>query len=95
MTFGLCGTQANLITHPSQLKDPHRHYMDVNMQFFNGNDSTFVFDVTEQVRNRYKGGVITVELDMDTVRIPPRPGGSGFDAIVKDFEDGGTWEFPM
>lgn len=95
MTFGLCGTQANLITHPSQLKDPHRHYMDVNMQFFNGNDSTFVFDVTDQVRNRYKGGVITVELDMDTVRIPPRPGGSGFDAVVKDFEDGGTWIIDM
>jgi hypothetical protein len=69
--------------------------MDVTMQFNNGMDSTFVFDVTRQVQRRWKGGVITVELDVDTVSIPSRKGGSGFDAVVKDVEDGGTWEFPM
>ena len=69
--------------------------MDCTMQFYNGMDSTFVFDVTDQVRKLYKGGVITVELDMDTVPTPLRPGGSGFDAVVKEMEDGGTWEFPM
>ena len=75
--------------------DPQHHYLDVNMQFYNGMDSTFVFDVTDQVRAHFKGGVITVELDIDTVPIPQRPGGSGFDAVVKDFEDAGTWEFNM
>ena len=65
------------------------------MQFNNGMDSTFVFDITKQVRERYKGGVITVELDVDTVPIPKRPGGSGFNAVVKDVEDGGTYEFEM
>ena len=65
------------------------------MQFNNGMDSTFVFDVTDQVRKLYKGGVITVELDMDTVPIPQRSGGSGFNAVVKDTEDGGTYEFDM
>jgi hypothetical protein len=69
--------------------------MDVTMQFNNGMDSTFVFDVTDQVRRRFKGGVITVELDMDTIPVPSRNGGSGFDAVVKDFEDGGTHEFDM
>jgi hypothetical protein len=54
-----------------------------------------VFDVTDQVRRRYRGGVITVELNLDTVPIPSRSGGSGFDAVVKDFEDGGTHEFEM
>ena len=58
-------------------------------------DSTFVFDVTEQVRRRWRGGVITVELDMDTVPMPTRKGGSAFDAVVKDFEDGGTHEFDL
>lgn len=95
MTFGICGLQANLITSQSQVYDPNRHYMDLTVQFNNGMDSTFVFDVTEQVRQRYKGGVITIELDMDTVPIPRRSGGSGFDAVVKDFEDGGTHEFEM
>ena len=84
------GSRAN-----ATYNDGVRHYMDLNMQFNNGMDSTFVFDVTNQVRRRYKGGVLTVELDADTIKIPTRKGGSGFDATVKDFEDGGTHEFDM
>jgi len=95
MSFGLCNTAANSISRANEVSDPYRHYMDVTMQFNNGMDSTFVFDVTDQVRERYKGGVLTVVLDMDTVPIPQRKGGSGFDAVVKDFEDGGTHEFEM
>ena len=95
MTFGLCGHAANDIATRQDIRDTHRHYMDVTMQFNNGMDSTFVFDVTDQVRRRFKGGVITVELDMDTIPVPSRNGGSGFDAVVKDFEDGGTHEFDM
>ena len=72
----------------------NRHYFDVTMQFNNGKDSTFVFDVTDKVRRLFRGGVITVELDMDTVPIPNRKGGSGFDAVVKDFEEK-QWEFDM
>ena len=95
MTFGIPKLAANRISRANEVEDGQRHYMDVTMQFNNGMDSTFVFDVTNKVRERYKGGVITVELDMDTVPIPQRKGGSGFDAIVKDFEDGGTHEFEM
>ena len=95
MTFGICGQNGNRVSRAEESIDESHHYFDVLMQFNNGMDSTFVFDVTDQVRKRYKGGVITVELDMDTVPIPQRSGGSGFDAVVKDFEDGGTWEFPM
>ncbi|MCR4809323.1 MAG: hypothetical protein K5896_05640 [Prevotella sp.] len=82
MTFGICNLKANDIVRADEVKEPHHHYMDVTMQFNNGMDSTFVFDVTEQVRSRYKGGVITVELNVDTVPIPTRSGGSGFDAVV-------------
>lgn len=95
LTFGICGINANRIDRAEQVHDPNSHYMDLVMQFNNGMDSTFVFDITSQVRQRYKGGVITVELDMDTVPIPQRSGGSGFDTVVKDFEDGGTHEFEM
>ena len=95
MTFGICGLRANGVTRADEVSDPNRHYMDMTMQFNNGMDSTFVFDVTRQVRQRYKGGVITVELDLDTVPIPTRRGGSGFDAVVLDYEDGGTHEFEM
>lgn len=72
----------------------NRHYLEVEMQFYNGMDSTFVFDVTDQVRKLYRGGVITVELDMDHVPIPSRSGGSGFDAVVKDYDEK-EWEFEM
>ncbi len=92
-TFGMCNVNAGRAN--ATVNDGMRHYMDVNMQFNNGNDSTLVFDVTDQVRRRYKGGVLTVELDADTITIPKRPGGSGFDAVVRDFEDGGTHEFEM
>jgi hypothetical protein len=51
--------------------------------------------VTDQIREKYKGGIITIELDVDTIPIPTRSGGSGFDAVVKDTEDGGTYEFDM
>lgn len=95
LSFGLCNQAGNRVSRASELTDHHSHYLDVTMQFNNGMDSTFVFNVTDQVRKRYKGGVITVELDVDTVPIPKRSGGSGFNAVVKDYEDGGTWEFDM
>lgn len=94
LTFGICGQNANRIMKKEDVNDKASHYMDVTMQFNNGMDSTFVFDVTDQVRHRWKGGVITVELDMDTVKIPTRTGGSAFDAVVKDFEEE-THEFDL
>ncbi len=102
LTFGMCninGTRVGLNADGSRavanVNDAVRHYMEVTMQFNNGNDSTFVFDVTNQVRRKYKGGVLTVELDMDTIPVPRRSGGSGFDAVVKDYEDGGTHVIEM
>jgi len=94
LTFGICEHSCNFIKNWREVKDKHRHYMDLNLLFNNGMDSTFVFDVTDQVRKRFKGGVLTVEIDMDTVSIPSRKGGSAFDAIVKDFEEE-THEFDL
>ena len=94
-TFGMCRQTPRNIHHVSEVTDSYSHYMDMTMQFYNGMDSTFVFDVTKQVREHWKGGVIRVELDLDTVPIPSRNGGSGFDAVVKDVEDGGTYIFEM
>ncbi len=105
MTFGMCNINGASV-RPSYTKgdnepsvnDGNKHYMDLVMKFNNDVDSTFVFDVTDQVQKRYKGGVITIELDVDKIPIPDRDSGgtgSGFDAVVKDFEDGGTHEFEM
>ena len=94
MTFGLPGHSPYNISRANEVTDQNRHFMDVNMQFNNGLDSTFVFDVTNQVRQRYRGGVITVELNLDTIPIPSRSGGSGFNAVVRDFDEE-THEFEM
>lgn len=99
LTFGMCGMKGlNARTRSGKdyyFNDGMRHYMDVNMQFINGKDSTFVFDVTEQVRRQSRGGILTIELDCDTVHMPIGRPGSGFDATVEDMQDGGTWEIPM
>lgn len=94
-TFGIPGNKPKALSRSDEVKDKHRHYMDLTMQFNNGMDSTFVFDVTDSIRKYPNGGIITYIIDMDTVPIPRRSGGSGFDAVVKETEDGGTWEFDM
>ncbi|MBR1548709.1 MAG: hypothetical protein IJ637_08300 [Prevotella sp.] len=94
LTFGICGQNGNRIKRADEVKDTHPHYLDITMQFNNGMDSTFVFDVTQQVRERYKGGVLSIELDVDTIQLPSRKGGSAFDAVVKEFEEE-THEFEM
>lgn len=99
LTFGMANINPNHIVSRGnevlRINDGIRHYMDVTMQFNNGADSTFIFDVTDQVQRRYKGGVLTVELDMDTIPVPSfgHPG-SGFDATVEDPEEV-TKEFEM
>ena len=67
MTFGICGQNGNRVRSAYEVNDSEQHYLNLEMQFNNGMDSTFVFDVTDQVRRRWKGGVITVEFDMDTM----------------------------
>lgn len=91
VTFGLCGLNPGAISTRSapstRANDRKRHLLDVDMQFNNGTDSTLVFDVTEQVAHRFRGGVITIDIDMDTIPIPHRSGGSAFDAVVDDYDE--------
>lgn len=87
LTFGIANQNSSRVAKASDVKDRVKHYMDVNLMFYNGMDTTMVFDVTDQIRRRYRGGVITIDLDMDTIPVPLRPGGSGFDAVVKEFDE--------
>lgn len=86
LTFGIPNHNPSRTSKAADVTDRVKHYMDVNLMFYNGMDTTLVFDVTDQVRQRYRGGVITIDLDMDTIPVPRRPGGSGFDAIVREFD---------
>ncbi len=73
MTFGIPGQNGNRISREDEVTDTVRHYIELNVLFNNGLDSTLVFDVTDQVRKHWKGGVITVDVDMDTIPVPERP----------------------
>ena len=99
MTFGLTGVDPYHVTRSSSdysqiLESEVRNYIEVDFLFNNGRDSLFFFDVTDQVKERYKGGVLTVHIDMDTIPIPGAGGGSMFDAKVEDYEEE-THEFDM
>lgn len=99
MTFGMPTMCANYYLDPSVDIDQRRrdlelkqltdvsHYMDVKVLWNTGGESTLSFDVTDQVRKHFRGGVITVEVDVDTLTPPnPKPH-SSFDAVVKDYEE--------
>lgn len=87
LTFGIPNQNSSRVSRAEDVQDRVKHYMDVDLMFYNGMDSTIVFDITDQVRKRYRGGVITIDLDMDTIPVPTRPGGSGFDAVVNEFDE--------
>lgn len=98
MTFGICGLDpvsfssrssvayAESVRRISEL-DIAQHFVELPMQFFNGESRTYSFDVTDQVRMLYKGGVITIVIDVAHLPIPDPPGpNSGFDATVEDMK---------
>lgn len=97
LTFGLTGVNPYDVTRAStsyqQIEDSKiRNYLELNMIFPNGRDSTYLFDVTDQVKERYKGGVLTIHLD--SIGIPSGGGGSMFDAIIEEPTEE-THEFEM
>lgn len=92
-TFGLCGmppwVRSRSAAYVGSRADVKNNFA-LNMQFANGTDSTYYYNVTDQFQSRAHGGVITVEIDVDTLKIPvnPRPpgGGSGFDPYVAPYD---------
>lgn len=96
LTFGMCNMNAYTLTRGpvEEEEDADRHYVSVTFIFNNGQEKTMAFDVTDQVRTRFKGGVLTIHLDVNDVEIPHTSGGSGFDAVVVEEEER-TSEFEM
>ncbi len=89
MTFGICNQNNYHISRGpiSEEKDADRHYIDCTFLFNNGSEKTMSFDVTDQVRTLYKGGVLTVHINAKDIEIPDKKGGSGFDAVVEEEEE--------
>lgn len=85
VTFGIPNQNSYMIQKASDVNLESRHAMSVTLKFYTDYDSLFVFDVTDQVHRRWRGGVLTIDLDVDTIKIPTRPGGGGMNAVVEDF----------
>ena len=91
LTFGICNLNAHQeglnFEYVKEFDKANEHKLEVKLMFKNDTEDAFTFDVSDQVRNHWLGGVITVHLYMDKIPIPQRSGGSAFDAVVKDFEE--------
>lgn len=99
MTFGLTQTNPYAISraeadYQQMMQSKVPNYLEFDLHFINGYDSIFVFDVTDQVKEHYKGGVITIHLDVDKISLPVTKGGSMFNAVVEDYVEE-THEFEM
>lgn len=89
LTFGICNQNNYTVTRGpiSEERDADKHYIDCTFIFNNGTEKSMSFDVTDQVRKLYKGGVLTVHINVPDIEIPDHKGGSGFDAVVEEEEE--------
>ena len=65
------------------------HYLVLNVSYYNGTYRNIRVDITDKVRALPTGGVIDLELDVNDFpppEDPPQPGGSGFQALVDDWQ---------
>ena len=105
MTFGICGfapwddidednmTPEEIAAEVNRI-DKNEHYLEVTFTFENSTKTVYkAFPVTDQVRKYFKGGVITIIVNVDDLDVPDPDDGSGFNAIVKDFEEEELPEF--
>lgn len=65
------------------------------MKLLSGKIKMAEFDVTEQVRRQPRGGVIVVKGIIVTPEEGQKPGGSGFDGDVNDWEENEDVEVPI
>ena len=93
-TFGLCGMDPWQSSRGASYKGSRADVDNdfaVSMRFANGADSTYYYNVTDQFQRQCHGGLITIDIDVDSLKIPtntnPSGGGSGFDPKVEEYGD--------
>lgn len=94
LTFGMCDLNPGSFSARATYAESYRrindidqspHYIEVPLQFYNGQRAVYSFDVTDQVRTLFKGGVLTVVIDVAHLPIPDSGGpNSSFDAEVEE-----------
>lgn len=87
LTFGIPGLNPWTVTRGSKAADNQSHYLLINVTYSNGSSGALRVNVTDQIRIRYKGGVITVHINVDDLDIPKEEGDSGFDVTILPTEE--------
>lgn len=103
-TFGLCDMPAYNMTKRSKSYNGTRvdvkNNVALNLSFNNSTDSTYFFDVTDQFQSHPYGGIITLHINVDDIKIPVNPnppsgGGGLFDPRTEEYKDTIAGEFSM
>lgn len=85
-TFGLCDMDSWNKSRSPQYAGSRaelRNQLALSLQFANSTDSTYLYDVTPQLQRQVHGGVVTIEIDVDTLKIPTsRNAGSSFNPVI-------------
>lgn len=87
LTFGIPGFNPWAMTKDSKATDDQSHYLLINVVYSNGSSGALKVNVADQIRSRYKGGVISVHVNVDDLDIPKEDVGSGFGASVQTPEE--------
>lgn len=92
MSFGIPGFPD---AYYGRAEDDNRRYdLNLELKLTNGRLLTFEFDITDQMRDQPRGGVITVE-GIGVSDSDGKAGGSGFDASVDDWGDQKDIDLPL
>lgn len=99
-TFGLCDMEPWTVTKGPVYKGSRASLSNIlyfDLTFVNGKVQTLSADVTEQCQRQAHGGIITIELDAQKIKVPGgEDDGSGslFVPTVDDYEEV-VWDFEL
>lgn len=96
-TFGLCDMAPLEVSRSIQYAGSRKELVNdvqLNFSFNNSSDALFHYNVTDQLQRQAHGGIVTIEIDADTITVPTSgtTAGSGFNPLVDD-PDSVTHEF--
>lgn len=98
-TYGLCDMAGYQLGSKAQyagtLSDV-RNLLYYDLTFINGTEKTYEVDVTEQCQRQSHGGIITIEIDANDLKVPQKEDGDGslFVPTVEDYDEV-VWEIPL
>lgn len=98
-TFGLCDMEPWARSRVQKVyagsRTDLRNHLAMKLSLSNSTDSVYTFDITDQLRRQAHGGIVTIEIDADTLPIPLSGApSSSFDPVIAP-SDTIIYDIPM